>query len=499
MAITAFYNRIDKYIVHAKLRQPLHVGSAESGTGEILIHPIHGMPFVQASGIAGVFRSCYEELFRNQNQAMELFGDNEKTEGRIRFTDARILGDSDGLLIEVRPRIHINPVTGTSASAKGKGADSSSGQKFEMEYLGAGQEIEFRVYLYSQQSSEEKEIPDQKRIEQVFAQIHNGQLQFGGQKSNGCGSMLLLSLRHHAFNLCTEIGRSEWIREDEEEAISFEELLESIEKISINNDNSPRAYTITLDAKTEGSLLVKSIALTEAAVRGFSENNEKEPDYVNMKNVQDQYIVPGSSLKGALRSQFERIADYMDRTIPSFESDRVTADAFGRAGKKKDTGASGNIRVFDTIICPSEGCEQEIISNRIRIDRFTGGVINSSLFKEQPVHGRLQIEVAVMKNRSADDPDKAERSCGMMILTLRDLAFGMFNLGSGYSIGRGFLTADKMRILRSDGATAEITFDESPAGSGHIKAVITDTDGVIDSCMQSLLTASVSDAGKEGV
>ena len=46
MAVTVNYSRIDKYIVRAQLRQPLHVGSASQGTGEVLVDPLDGKPFV---------------------------------------------------------------------------------------------------------------------------------------------------------------------------------------------------------------------------------------------------------------------------------------------------------------------------------------------------------------------------------------------------------------------------------------------------------------------
>ena len=77
MAITATYDLIDKYIVRARLLTPLHVGSADKGTGEVLVHPVTDMPFIQASGIAGVFRECYRDLFDDPASELNLFGDNE--------------------------------------------------------------------------------------------------------------------------------------------------------------------------------------------------------------------------------------------------------------------------------------------------------------------------------------------------------------------------------------------------------------------------------------
>lgn len=509
MALTASYNWIDKYIVHARLRQPLHVGSPDKGTGEVLVHPVEDKPFVQASGIAGVFRSCYEGLFKDGNQALDLFGDSDKTAGRIRFTDGEFLGDSQKMKIELRPRIRINPETGTSAASKGKGLDSASGQKFETEYIGAGSEIEFRVYVYSNITAEG--TPEQKRILQVFALIHSGQVQFGGQKSNGCGSMEILSLRHHAFDMLDRQGRRDWANEENLVPAAYNDLRGELEALLEENRYSLRAYTLTLEAETEGALLVKSIALTDEEIKKFADRKEKEPDYVNMRNVQGYYIIPGSSIKGAVRAQFERIAGYMEKNTPGFKSGSLVGDAFGKTGKKKDTGASGNVRFYDVLVGQIEGHEKNLIYNRIRIDRFTGGVMNTGLFKEQAVHGKLSIEAAVMKDTVHGDTVKEDRSCAMLILALRDLALGIYNLGSGYSVGRGFLRADKLVVQRADNATAEIIFSRetgggasSPAAAvdGRIRMTVNDPEGILGKCLQALAEApekeSADEAGKEG-
>ena len=55
------------------------------------------------------------------------------------------------------------------------------------------------------------------------------------------------------------------------------------------------AYDIEVDAKTEGALLVKSIAVSGVG--------EGVPDSENIKNGKEDYIVPGSSFRGAVRAR----------------------------------------------------------------------------------------------------------------------------------------------------------------------------------------------------
>lgn len=539
MAVTVPYNWIDAYVVRAKLREPLHVGSSEKGNGEVLVHLVKKVPFVQASGIAGVFRACYEGLFGESEESLDLFGDNVSKAGRIRFTDGIYSGKPEDLKMELRPRIKIDSVTGTSAASRGKGLDSESGQKFEMEYVGAGQEICFQVYVYSSDELDKSDSMadqggestrnnvEQERIKQVFAQIHSGQVQFGGQKSNGCGSMEIISLKHRAFDMRKREDRSAWTHVgdlvEDSQLDGYVDIHKTLDDLLSVGNYSLYQYRLVLDAQTEGSLLVKSIALGEDEIEQFSRSKEKEPDYVNMKSANGHYIVPGSSVKGAVRAQVERIASYLEKHVDGFQSNQVIADLFGRVAKKNDTGSAGNVRFKDILVEPITGHKKEQISNRIHIDRFTGGVMNTGLFKEQAVHGGLSIEAVVMKDKprkeaAKEDNDnlavarandekqdlcKADRSCGLLILALRDLALGAYNLGSGYSVGRGFLRTDHLKILRSDGNKAIIHFRRDPDDDNKITMEVEDSEGIIAQCMKALTKkandGSLEEAGREDI
>ena len=73
MARSGSYDKIVKYSVTAKCTEPLHVGSVSGDTEEILVHPVTGNPFIQATSIAGVFREYYEQVY-GELKAEELFG-----------------------------------------------------------------------------------------------------------------------------------------------------------------------------------------------------------------------------------------------------------------------------------------------------------------------------------------------------------------------------------------------------------------------------------------
>ena len=119
------YDKIVKYVICAKCEGPLHIGSSIGGKEDVLIHPVDKSPFIQASSIAGVFRSYVEECM--DIKAEVLFGadhlDNDKStteqQSRIRFMDA--IFDLSSVKMELRPHVKIDRKTGSVSEDKFSG------------------------------------------------------------------------------------------------------------------------------------------------------------------------------------------------------------------------------------------------------------------------------------------------------------------------------------------------------------------------------------------
>ena len=218
------------------------------------------------------------------------------------------------------------------------------------------------------------------------------------------------------------------------------------------------AYEFIVDATTEGKMLIKAIAVEDYG--------DGAPDAVNIKNARKEYVIPGSSLKGAVRNHMEQIAERLHQKT-------VIKDTFGSAGNGEDLGQSGNIIFRDTIIGDKEDNDRMPNDYRIHIDKFTGGVMNGSLFSEKATAGNVKLHILVK------DCNHPEKTSALLILALRDLALGMYNLGSGYSIGRGFLNVKEICInALKDQKHAVIRY--VPAGKCD------DPDQIITMCLRSL-------------
>ncbi len=443
MAVCA-YEKIIKYRVAACCTQPLHIGNAMGSKEEVLIHPADDLPFIQASSIAGACRDYFSKEY-GEEAARQLFGTGETGCGsRICFTDGIFSGDRP--VLELRPRLRIDRRTGSCSRSTIKGTVQQSGQKFQVEYIGAGAEFVCYIYLYEESMVHE--------TEQMLAAVHQGLVQFGGLKSSGCGFLKLQALGKKVFTMTQAQDRRAWAAEDELPAEAYEDILSGLR----TDTRRGQAYEIFVSGQTEGSMLVKSIAIANAG--------GKTSFCTNLKNAAQEYIVPGSSFKGALRNQMEKIADYMGRQ-------ELITDTFGYTKDLTGDGKSGNIVFYDTVVGKREENERMELSNRIHIDKFTGGVMDGGLFQEKNIAGELEFHISV---KDQNDPDS---TCGLLLLALRDLAIGLVNIGSGYAVGKGMITVERIVIKDEKHQTeAMVTFKD--AGS------ITDGHGLIARCLQAV-------------
>ena len=429
------YSKVIKYRVIIRNITQLHIGSSLNGNDDILTDAITGYPFIQASSLSGMFRSAFRKI--DEKHVSELFGRSkseenttfDKDRGRLVFTDGLIV-DPSNLKLEIRPGVSIDRKTGTVRSENG------SGQKFDTTYVSYGTDFKFYVYLY-----EEVEHPLYGIIEKLFGIMTNGEARLGAKKSSGAGLFEAVSIEKAEFDLTTGPERKEWILE-EENKIKYDLITDKC--TTIRKDIK---YELVVKSTTEGPLQVKGIAM--------SDFGEDAADSENIKNGRGDFIIPGSSLRGAIRSRMERIADYLNKRS-------VIDGAFGCKKDEHSDSYSGNLMIEDAVIVNARNNEENPIRNRIHIDKFTGGVINQEWFKEKNAVGNVTIKIQI---RDKNNPDA---TLGLLLYAIRDIAVNMVNLGNGFATGKGFLNVDTAIIKTSDEEDFIINFKQKTGNDNEL-------------------------------
>lgn len=445
----ARYSQVDKYLIKAVCIEPLHVGSSDGEKEEVLIHPVDQIPFIQATSLSGVFRNYFTHVY-GQNETEKIFGKSKVSEeseqaSRIRFTDGCF--QMETVKIELRPRVKLNSATGTVGTQKNLGSEQKSGQKFNMQYVAAGAEFSFAVYFFGEDATFHSKFLG------CLSAIQKGNLQFGGQKSNGCGYLKLSQVCYRHYDLTKEAERNNWFQEYE----AKENTYQKIDLSSLPFAGGNRAYELYLYGKTETELLIKGIAVTDYG--------NGAPDEMNIQNGKKDYIIPASSLKGAIRNRIDMITKYKN-----IDQKRIT-QLFGTAASEKEKGNAGLLCFYDTVIGEKEENDKADIRMRIRIDKFTGGVREGGLFSQKNTTGKVRMRFGILEG------EQANQACALLIYALRDLANGEVTIGSGYSIGKGFIQTDKIEIINSRGETCTIDFKTG---------TIQDENQILSTCLQSL-------------
>jgi len=467
----AVYDKIVKYKLEMELTGPMHIGAADGENGEILINS-EGKPFIQASGIAGIFRAYIEE--KDKHLAEEMFGsrnmeatDSSSDSGsKVVFTDGLFTSD-DGKkpLVELRPRVRLDENTGVVSLQGSKGSSSESGGKFQMEYIGAGANLETYIYVF-----ENSEDRYEESVKNVISALNNGSVQLGGNKSNGCGYVSVKDLSQKIFDMHDEKDRLNWRDEEKLSPAAYT-------PVSLDRSESGNvAYTVTVEGKTEGTVLVKSNTKYVFKDHSMAEQN--------MQNAKGDYIIPGSSFKGTIKNQMRRIAGYMS-SVGNFNVDDVIGDTFGIPSVAGKSGKVGNIAFSDTVVGNRGDNDSLSASCRIHIDKFTGGEMNGALFRTKNAYGKVTFEISIANKNNP------ERSLGLLILALRDLADGNVTVGGSANVGCGVIETKTIKISdKMNGSTAVISFPENfPAGEDKTK--ISDDSGIIDNALKSLKEKAV--------
>ena len=494
--IASVYTKVERFRIEAQCASPLHVGSFNGDRESVLVHPDRMVPFIQASSLCGVMRAYYEEM-HTQSEADALFGSkNAELGSRIKFTDGFFQPET--LRMEIRPRVAINDDTGTVDDSSVQGTSLRSGNKFELECIGAGSVFSFEITILSDTTYKEE-------ILACLGAMDQDDIQFGGQKSNGFGFVHVVGpVKYIAYDMKNSEDLEAWLTDAAAASVDWRNAEGYITNKEINSafdegrgdnlkpqkpENGWMAYEIVIKGETDGELLIKDIAPEGVG--------EAMADAVNIRDAKGNYIIPGSSFKGVLRNRMEQIASYMDL------DESVIRDAFGAASETGTGGCIGNLRVMDTVIQKKN--DVDLLRTRIHIDKFTGGVMNQMLFRERNAAGKLEMHLKITEDRLRDhmpgkgetagrvsqDGHNADCTMGLLIFALRDLACEAYQIGSGYSIGKGYIKVESIEVTAKDGRKLIIT---GPKALDHKKENRlsyneeneTSEKGIFDVCMNSL-------------
>jgi CRISPR/Cas system CSM-associated protein Csm3 (group 7 of RAMP superfamily) len=388
-------------------------GGGDEQTDSDVLKDKKGYPFIPGTSFAGVIRHHFEKYYSEFVQIEKYFGYSKGEEGegsKIIFSDLISENDAD---IQIRNGIRIDNATGI---VEDRG-------KFDFEVIEPDAKFAFRIEIGGNDKNELMRF-----IATIKKDIKEKRIAFGAKTNLGFGKIELVD---------KDSNISLYDLENKNDILKW--LKKSDNKIE---ENLSKPYKYKYDSfRIEFDFVIKDSFI----VRHYS-NDPSVSDSVHIKSC-GKNIIPGTSIKGAIRARAEKILN----TLKINDRYELFDFLFGNSSKnnkvnsKKYNGSiPSRIKINEVII--KQNVEASI-QQRIKTDRFTGGTINGALFDSMPVFANDYINTnkLIMELKNPIDSE-----IGLVLLILKDLWTEDLAIGGEKSVGRGVLMGKRVVILYKD-------------------------------------------------
>lgn len=415
---------------------PVAVGSGEKDiiTDAPVARDCNGLPYIPGTSLMGIIRHSM-----NQENLKQLLGfqENEKGEGsKVIISDA-LLTDENGKALdglqdwennEYLRHFQVLPVR-QHVKITEKGTAAKTG-KFDEQVVYAGTRFVFEIEELSVDGTD-------TRFKEMLNIISSPTFRIGGGTRCGFGSMKVVSVLYHAYDLTQE-----------------DDLKAYIKKTSCLKDDFELAQKFKPDATLREGWTKYTLDLSPMDFFLFSSGfGDKDADMTPVKeerivweNGKPRFteactLIPATSVKGAIA---HRTAYYWNKltnrnieegTALGCEKCPAITKLFGTTNNTDDSKQSiGNVILSDVLL---EKTADKVLPH-IRIDKFTGGVMDGALFQEKATLGKGQhIREILYVNYEALRDNTIKEAFEH---ALSDICTGMLPLGGGTNRGNGIFT-----------------------------------------------------------
>jgi CRISPR/Cas system CSM-associated protein Csm3 (group 7 of RAMP superfamily) len=483
-----------------ELTSPAHFGNGDADELTdlpLLIDELDGRALVTGASLAGAVRNYLRErqwgyelpmpsrdpqspYYRSWNEAeggllaTTLFGahrsDDIGTQSPLIVDDAfsTDVGSPD---IELRDGVKIDAATRTAEDQK----------KYDYQLLRAGTCFNLSFELLLDDNTEENRKRKQA-LALALQGLADGEIRLGAKKRRGFGCCRVARWKVTSYNLRKPDDLFAWLATDYTDRNNHESgsrwrldaapkpktgskiaTLLSVELTEEEILDRRDLFEIEGDFEIDGSLMV----------RGGFDQQDCGSDVVHFRTRHkgeegERSVLPGTSIAGAIRHRALRIANTVART--DAEAKKLIGEMFGA-----EDASGGAERHASRVLVNEQFIRdgRDLVQTRIRIDRFTGGTIESAIVEEAPhFGGKVRLGLSLRNPKDCE--------IGLLLLVLKDLWLGDLPVGGEASIGRGRLRGviatlgrNRKEIVKMSNATHDGTLSLSDeAGAAQLETYV---------------------------
>lgn len=451
--------------IYIRLESPLCVSGGENEyTDRDIERNFEGTPFVAGTSLVGAFRN-YLLYMEKSTYIDKLFGYIDGQNGYQSRFSVSDLTFEDSYSISIRSQTKLEQKV------------AATGSKFDMENIEKDvvgrffMEIEFR-------ETDDAALKDVafRFLKKIIYGIDSGEISFGSNKSSGFGHFSIEKIYGRGFGIMEPeksvpgssdtlqnyfirkscySGFSSWPDFDK---WSMQKDANELDCLELYPDEKISLYTtLKVPLKITGTI----------NIRQYITKYENEDDSthifrtVRQEEGKDEYIpiIPGSSWKGAIRSQCEQILrelgiwkeELVCQMFGFIEKNRTDHVHSNKTSEERASISSVFIEETDIDGCKMDACGKDTARStghyqsvtRNQINRFTGSTVNHALLQEQVyVHGKCNLTIHIRKDMDENGEDKNAWMTGLLLLAIKDLQNGYMAIGGETGIGRGIFESD---------------------------------------------------------
>ncbi|MDZ4711296.1 MAG: RAMP superfamily CRISPR-associated protein [bacterium] len=407
-----------------KLISPLLIGGGESDESDIdVIKDKKGNPFIPATSFIGVLRH-YLEPHIDKAKLNNFWGYSLKKESlgsSVSCSDLAL--DEEQAKVIIRDGVRIDSKKGM---AKDKG-------KYDYEVIERG--VSFKLRMTANYNDEVTKEFAKRMFGTIKSLLTERRISLGAKSNNGLGKVELSDSQIYDYDFSNKKNVLAWLT---------------------NTDGSKMNETDKFEIKDKSFVIDSFFDLKTSLIVKSYPSDPNSPDSINIKS-NGQNVLPGTSIKGAIRARAERI---LKTKFDDDKANLILNDLFGFVEDDKDRDSKAirsRVKVEEYLIPPGKFVEE--IQSRIKIDRFTGGTIAGALFDSMPLFRKEKSGKEDVINIKIILKDAKDYEKGLMLLVLKDLWTGDLAIGGEKSVGRGVLEGVHASI--DDGNALKIEINDT--------------------------------------
>ena len=417
------------------LESPLLIGSGEGGDdrgGDQDIHVLKdrdGRAFIPGTSLCGVLRDFLRahetDAAQNMKQGetrvvRQLFGLLSEGQSMISIDDVPLHGSGHGAQtgaampgIVVRDGVGIDGVTGV-------GVD---GAKYDYEAVERGARGPLRI-LVTRRLCHEKDWPEiYNNLLLLLEKMQQG-ISLGAITAKGFGKVKAENVAAGFYDFHQKEDILSWLRQSDPKPEQASDRMAR---------NSGKRLEVLDDCIVEAAFAFRtSVIIRDYNRKERNSTGKKDFNAVSLKSG-NRYVLPGTTLKGVLRHHAEYLLQRMGlddgflENLMGYSKDKA---------KKKSRFMVDESLLDDDDTNPKNGSVHAAGQTRIRIDRLTGGVMDTALMDSKPLWQKgngaaFRLRFIIRKAEARD--------VGLALFLLRDLWQGRVAIGGEKSVGRGTL------------------------------------------------------------